>query len=160
MIARLLAKLGRHKRSARQSADTFGRFFRRFVGRTVIVHCGLSIDWLAELLTLGGGGGHLRFDIRQRPSSSPRLLEKVIAGEVLALALPLPLMLKVEPGVILVRHLIRDGTICHPSEIAWMLDEIGDRFHAALRLEGGRLHCERGLLPEENEVRMPQQDLS
>ncbi len=135
-----------------QATGPVARFFERFAGRTVIVHSGLDIDWVAELFTLGGGGGHLRFDVRQIPSSRPQPLERVVTDALLPLALPLPLLLKIGPKAILVRHLIRDGVICPPDNLAWISEEIDDRFHVALRLAGNRLHHIRGIPLDDNDI--------
>ena len=152
MISRLVTLIRRRGRSARRRATAYGPFFAKFTGRTIIVHSGLGIEWTNDLLTVGGGGGHLRFDIRQARPRSPGPLERVVREQVLPLALPLPLVVKVEPTTMLVRHLNRNGTICHPADIVWMLDEIGTRFHAALYLEADGLRLRRGLPPEENEI--------
>ncbi len=136
-------------------ADMLGPFFDRFSGRTVIVHCGLDVRWLTELLATGGGGRHLRFDLRHAQSRPVSPLEHVIQRLILPLALPLPLILRIDPDAILVRHLLRSGTICDPSETAWILDEIGTRFHAALRRDANGMRLERSLPPEENSFSLP-----
>lgn len=110
---------------------------------------------MRELLTVGGRGGHFRFDIRQSQSQPPSPLDWIIRKHVLELGLPLPLLLKVDHQTIWVRHLTRHEAICHPADIAWILDEIEGSFHAALRREADGLHVEAGLPPQDNDVELP-----
>ncbi|MHB8346469.1 MAG: hypothetical protein ACYDHM_04640 [Acidiferrobacterales bacterium] len=155
MAYRLVTLIFRRRRNARRRGTAHELLFARFSGRTIIVHSGLGIEWMKELLATGGGGRHLRFDIRQTQPRSPGPLERVVREQVLPLALPLPLVLKIGSKTILVRHLICNDAICHPAEIVWMLDEIGTRFHAALHFGTDGLRLERGLPPEENEINNP-----
>jgi len=155
MLTRLMATLNPRRRMAHSPQGLGRAFFERFAGRTILVHDGLGIEWMQELLSMGGGGSHLRFDVRQTRSQPPKPLEWVIQEHILPLTLPLPLLLKIGSKTILVRHLVRHGATCHPGDIAWMLDEIERRFHTALHMEPGLWRIEAGLPPADNEVELP-----
>lgn len=124
----------------------------RFAGRTIIVHNGVSVGWVSELHQEAGGGGHFRIDARRLPSNKPTPIEWVVATAVLPHNLPLPLLIKVEPDALLVRHLTRHGTVVHPSEINWMLGEMPGRVHLVLR-PGGQGFVPKRVLPvSENDI--------
>ena len=126
------------KKSAPDPAAALERAFAaRFAGRTLIVHAGLSPGWVAELLKEGVGGAHFRFDARRRAPGPPTPLEWVVEHHILPLACPLPLLVKVDADCLYLRHLTRGGAAVHPSEIAWMLDELPQRAHWTLRLGSG-----------------------
>jgi hypothetical protein len=137
------------------------RFFQRYSGRTLIVHAGLTIDWMEELLKVGGGGGHFRIDTRLPPTKPPTAIEWIVHEHVLPLGLPLPLLMQVSPGLVRIRHLQQHGVVRHPADIAWILDDMGDasagggRVHATLRVDGSALRVERGIPPEDNAVETP-----
>lgn len=128
------------------------RFLARFAGRTLIVHAGLSPGWLEELLKEGGGAGHFRFDVRHPRAEPPTPIEWVVHRQLLPLGLPLPFLVKVESGRLLLRHLRRRGAPLHPSEIAWILREIETRHHWHLVRQGEGLAPHAGLVPEDNRV--------
>lgn len=128
------------------------RFLGRFRGRSLIVHAGVSIGWVEELMKEAGGGGHFRFDARRPPGRKPTPIEWVVHEHLLAHHLPLPLLVKVEAGRLLVRHLTRDGRPVHPSEINWMLDELPHRSHLTLHVRGQGFLPERGLPVADNHV--------
>ncbi|MGA7802086.1 MAG: hypothetical protein WCC36_14880, partial [Gammaproteobacteria bacterium] len=70
------------------------------MNRTLIVHEGLDLRWIEELLEQAGGGGHFRIDARQAPDDEPTPVEWLVHGHVLALQLPLPLFMQVrEDGI-------------------------------------------------------------
>lgn len=129
------------------------RFLDRYAGRTLIVHAGFPPEWLEELLRQPGGGGHFRLDLRQIGNGRPTPVEWLLERHVLPLGLPQPLLLKVTREWVYLRHLTRNGTVVHPSEIYWFLEEIEQRHHARLRIEGASLYAERGLDPADNEAR-------
>ncbi len=123
---------------ARYSAPWLRKaFFERFSVRTIVVHDGLRGEWIPKLLKVGGGVGHLRFDLRQVLSQLPTALEWVVRQHILPLSLPAPLLLKVGPATILIRHLVRHSAVCDPAEIARIRDEIDGRFHVTLHSEPG-----------------------
>jgi hypothetical protein len=130
------------------------RFRERFTGRTLIVHRGFPAEWLEELLKQPGGGGHFRIDARPLPAARPTPVGWLLQTQVLPLDLPLPLLLQVRDGDLLVRHLQRQGAAVHPSEIAWFLEELAARHHARLRFrnEAGRIEVERGIAVTDNEA--------
>jgi hypothetical protein len=114
--------------TGRPPADPRARrvlFFQRYRARTLIVHTGLTIDWLEELLKQGGGGGHFRIDARLTPARTPTPVEWVVHGFILPLGLPLPLIARVSDDSIGIRHLVRHGAVCHPTDIAWILEDMG-----------------------------------
>ena len=129
------------------------RFLARYAGRTLIVHAGFPPDWLEELLKQPGGGGHFRLDCRQLGASDPAPVEWLVRRHLLPLDLPLPLIVKVTPEALYVRHLTRGGEAVHPGEIYWLLDEIEQRHHARLVVEGGSLRIETGIDPADNEAK-------
>jgi hypothetical protein len=128
------------------------RFFERFVGRTVVVHRGLSAGWVGELQKEAGGQAHFRFDVRRAPGRRPTPIEWVVHREVLPHELPLPLLMRVEPDGIRLRHLVRSGRPVHPSEIRWMLGELVARHHLFLRATRRGLAAEPGMSVEDNKV--------
>lgn len=129
------------------------RFLARYAGRTLIVHAGFPPDWLEELLKQPGGGGYFRLDSRQATNADPTPVEWLVRRHLLPLALPLPLVVKVTPGVLYVRHLVRGGEAVHPSEIYWLLDEIEVRHHARLDVDGASLRVTAGIDPADNEAK-------
>lgn len=156
MLPKLLALLGLRPRTPDQTA-LITAFFGRYAGHKLIVHAGLEPDWLKELLKTAGGGGIFRYDRRQAAGSPPAPIEYLVGAFVLPLALPLPLLLVVGADHIRVRHLVRDGRTCHPTDINWILDdmardEAAPRVHAILRRRDGGLAVERGIPVEDNAV--------
>ncbi|QKT04980.1 hypothetical protein HUS23_05240 [Ectothiorhodospiraceae bacterium 2226] len=128
---------------------------RRYSGRSIIVHSGFPDEWFEELLKQPGGGGHFRLDARRVPEGEPTPIEWVVHEFVLPLGLPHPLFIQVREEALRVRHLTRYDMAMHPSEIAWILDELEQRYHAILYPDGGGFRVERGLPPEENSVETP-----
>lgn len=128
------------------------RFLARYRGRTLIVHAGFPSDWLEELLKQPGGGGHFRIDSRQT-GGDPTPVEWLVRRHLLPLDLPRPLLVKVTADALYVRHLTRGGEAVHPSEIYWLLDEIEDRHHARLLIDGASLRVQVGIDPSDNEAK-------
>lgn len=120
---------------APKPAASLEAFRERFTGRTIIVHQGLSIGWVAELMKEAGGGAHFRFDTRNAPGARPTPIEWFVHRHVLPHGLPLPLLLRVDEVCVHARHLVRGGRVVHPSEIYWMLREMPQRVHLELRFE-------------------------
>lgn len=140
----------------RKSVDALlWRFIDRFRGRTIIVHAGLPAAWLEEMFKLPGGAGYFRFDARIAPGAVPTPIEWLVHEHVMTLHLPLPLLLQVRDDAIHMRHLTERGRVKHPSEIAWMLDEIETRHHARLAVSGNTLCAQHGLPVEDNAVETP-----
>ena len=129
------------------------RFLARYAGRTLIVHAGFPPDWLEELLKQPGGGGHFRIDSRLAANADPTPVEWLVRRHLLPLDLPLPLLVKVVPDALYVRHLVRGGEAVHPSEIYWLLDEIEERHHVRLEVDGASLRVEVGIDPADNEAK-------
>jgi hypothetical protein len=139
---------------AGRPARQLQRFRERFTGRTLILHDGFPADWLEELLRQPGGGGHFRLDIRPLPVSRPTPVEWLVQTHILPLDLPLPMIIQVREHDLLARHLQRRGTAVHPSEIAWFLEELDQRYHARLFLSDApeRISVERGMAVDDNEA--------
>lgn len=137
---------------APKPAASLAAFRERFTGRTIIVHEGLSIGWVAELMKEAGGGGHFRFDARNAPGPRPTPIEWFVHRYVLAHGLPLPLLLRVENDRVLVRHLERRGRIVHPSEIYWMLREMPQRVHLELCFDDDEVIARPKLPVDDNAV--------
>lgn len=137
--------------AARRDQKTLERFFARFSGRTLIVHKGLTLDWLEELLKLGGGAGHFRIDARQPPDRKSPVLW-VTHRFILPLELPLPLLCDVGAEEITVRHLLSRGRLGHPADVAWILDDMRgkSRRHGLLVKTGAQLVAHRELPVEDN----------
>lgn len=139
----------------RRDARLLDRFFARYQGRTLIVHQGLTLDWLEELLKLGGGGGHFRIDTRKPPARhSP--VSWLAQRFILPLDLPLPVLCDVGPTTIAIRHLQSAGRLCHPADIAWILEDmrLRVRVHAMLSRHPGGLSTDRGLAVCDNAYEM------
>ena len=128
------------------------RFLTRFAGRTVIVHAGLSIGWVSELLKEAGGGAHFRIDARRSPSRRPTPIEWVVHHQLLAHKIPVPFLVKVDGQHLLIRHLMRNDMPVHPSEIYWMLGEFPERCHLKLSAAGKSFIATRGISIADNEV--------
>lgn len=129
-------------------------FLARYAGRHLILHRGLDPFWVEELLKEPGGMGHFRIDLRQQPGKRPTPVEWVAHEQIAPLALPLPLLAAVDrEGRITLRHLTRGGEAFHPSELAWLRDELDQRFHARLHpaAEGG-FEVEWGIPVEDNTI--------
>ncbi len=150
--------------AGRPAADPRARraaFFQRFRARTLIVHTGLTLDWLEELLKQGGGGGHFRIDARRMPTRMPTPVEWVVHDFILPLQLPLPLIAQVADESIRMRHLVRHGGVCHPTDIAWILEDMGNgsaalgRTHAVLYPHGDGFRAERGIAADDNTIDTP-----
>ena len=133
-------------------ADLRDRFLMRFVGRTVIVHAGVTVGWVSELLKEAGGAGHFRFDVRQLPSTKPTPIEWIMHQYIVPLQLPLPLLMKVEQKELFIRHLTRNGKPVHPSEISWMLKEFPEKAHSVLRVSGEGCIAKSGMAVSENDI--------
>lgn len=128
------------------------RFLTRFAGKTIIVHDGLSIGWVSELMKEAGGGAHFRIDARRAPGRRPTPIEWVVHQYLLPHKLPLPVLVKVDGRRLLVRHLVRNEMPVHPSEIYWMLGEFPGRCHLQLQASGKGFLPERGMSVADNVV--------
>ncbi len=139
----------------RRDARLLDQFFARYQGRTLIVHQGLALDWLEELLKLGGGGGHFRIDTRKPPGRhSP--VSWLAHRFILPLDLPLPVLCDVGPTTIAIRHLHSAGRPCHPADIAWILEDmrVRARVHATLSRHSHELVADLGLPVADNAYEM------
>lgn len=136
----------------KKPADPLTLFLTRFSGRTIIIHEGLSIGWIAELMKEAGGGAHFRFDVRNVPGRPPTPIEWLIHRHVLPQRLPLPCLMRVEPGYLRLRHLTRGGRVVHPSELYWMLREFPQRVHLVFDLANGALIARSGIPLDDNKV--------
>ncbi|MGA7799738.1 MAG: hypothetical protein WCC36_02920, partial [Gammaproteobacteria bacterium] len=96
-----------------------------------------------------------RIDARQAPDDEPTPVEWLVHGHVLALQLPLPLFMQVREDGIRIRHLRQGQRIVHPSELLWLSDELGARYHALLRAAPHGLRVERGIAVEDNRIEGP-----
>lgn len=132
--------------------DLRQRFLARYTGCTLIVHEGLTIGWVSELLKEAGGAGHFRFDVRQFDPHKPSPIEWVVHAYIKPLAMPLPALIKIEKDVLFLRHLTRNGKPVHPSEINWMLGEFPRKVHYILRLSTDGFVAEQGMPISENAV--------
>ena len=128
------------------------RFLARFSGRTVIVHAGLSIGWVSELVKEAGGGAHFRIDVRRPPSRRPTPIEWVVHQQLLPHKIPVPFLVKIDGQHLLIRHLLRNDMPVHPSEIYWMLGEFPHRCHLKLSAAGQSFIATRGISIADNEV--------
>lgn len=128
------------------------KFLAQYRGRTLIVHQGLTLEWLRELLSVGGGGAHFRVDLRHTDARAGSPLAQVIHRHILPLQLPLPLLLDVHATGIGVRHLQRFGMMCLPTDIAWIVEDmrVRNRVHAYLRVVDGRLVRTVGIAVDDN----------
>ncbi|MHB1515538.1 MAG: hypothetical protein ACYCVY_07475 [Acidiferrobacteraceae bacterium] len=153
-------------RLLRKTADRLGqkrvrpleeRFFRRFCGRTLIVHQGLDLEWIEGLLKVGGGGGHFRIDARHLPSHRPTPVEWVVQQHVLPLALPTPLLVTVGDRSLAVRHLRRGHHVFDPAEIPGILEDMSkhNRVHARIVYRGDCLMSETMLAVTDNDYELP-----
>lgn len=136
----------------KKPADPLTLFLARFSGRTIIIHEGLSIGWIAELMKEAGGGAHFRFDVRNPPSRPPTPIEWLVHRHVLPQRLPLPCLMRVEPAYLRLRHLTRYGEVVHPSELYWMLREFPKRVHLVFDLTNGALVARSGIPFDDNKV--------
>ncbi len=132
--------------------DLRERFLDRFAGRTIIVHQGLTIGWVGELMKEAGGGAHFRFDARTLPAKRPTPIEWMVERHVLPLCLPMPLLIKIDGRNLLIRHLMRNGMPVHPSEIYWMLGEFPERTHIVLSASGQGFKISRKMPVSDNLV--------
>lgn len=137
--------------ATRRDQKTLERFFARYAGRTLIIHKGLTMDWLEELLKLGGAAGHFRIDARQASDRKSPVLW-ITHRFILPLELPLPLLCDIGKDSIAVRHLRSQGRLGHPADIGWILDDMRhkSRRHALLVKTGGRLIARRELPADDN----------
>ncbi|HET9113724.1 MAG TPA: hypothetical protein VFN66_07625 [Burkholderiales bacterium] len=126
------------------------RFLERFAGRTIIVHHGVTIGWVGELMKEAGGGAHFRVDARKLPAQRPTPIEWVVHRHVLPHRLPMPLLIKIDGRDLLIRHLVRNEMPVHPSEIYWMLGEFPDRIHLKLTASGQGFMMSRGMPVSDN----------
>ncbi|MHB1239920.1 MAG: hypothetical protein ACYC18_05405 [Gammaproteobacteria bacterium] len=131
------------------------RFLGRYMNRTIIVHRGLPVPWLTELLKEPGGAGHFRFDARPAPGRHPTPIEWLAHRHVLPFGLPVPLIVLVREDALRVRHLLRKDRLILPSEIPWLLDEIDTRYHALLRPTEQGLAATAGIPPDDNRIEIP-----
>lgn len=107
----------------RRDRKRLERFFTCYAGRTLIVHQGLGIDWLEELLRSAGAAAHFRIDTRPLPG--PETPVSWVATHFIAsLNLPLPVLCDVGSETIQIRHLRSRTHLCHPAEIAFILDDM------------------------------------
>lgn len=139
-------------RERRRAERLAHEFFRKFAGRTLIVHAGLGVSWIEELLKLGGGGAHFRIDTRGPASRPETAVEWLVRNAIVPQALPLPVVVLVDPNRLRIRHL-RDGKhVCHPASIAWILEDIRDRnrVHVELVYVDGRFTATRPLAIDDN----------
>lgn len=132
--------------------DLRERFLDRFAGRTIIVHQGLTIGWVSELMKEAGGGAHFRFDARALPVKRPTPIEWVVERHILPLRLPMPLLIKIDGRDLLIRHLVRNEMPVHPSEIYWMLGEFPERIHFELNASGQGFAMSRRMPVSDNFV--------
>lgn len=149
--------LGLFKRR-RSPAAQLAAFFARYRGRSLILHAGLPVAWLEELLQQGGGGAHFRLDARTLPGDTRASPVEFFAREyLLPLELPLPILVKVDAERVAVRHLQRYGGLCHPSDIAWILDDIKERarVHACCIRKGNTVEVVRGIPVSDNAIETP-----
>ena len=130
------------------------RFLTRFANKSIIVHDGLSIGWVSEILKEAGGGAHFRIDARRAPGRRPTPIEWVVHQHLLPHKLPMPLLVKVEGERLLVRHLVRNNMPVHPSEIYWMLTEFPDNHHLMLTAAGKGFIAKRGMSVAENTINL------
>jgi len=128
------------------------QFLNRFNGRTLIVHRGFPDQYFKELLEQPGGGGHFRIDVRIPPGTPPTPIEWVVHQHVIPLDLPMPLLVKVDPDRLYLRHLLHGEHAGHPSEILWMLDAIRERYHMRLERQQGYYQPVPGMPVEENDL--------
>lgn len=135
----------------RRDQKRLDRFFARYTRRILIVHQGLTLDWLEELLKIGGGGGYFRIDARQ-PLDEQSPVSWLTHRFILPLNIPLPLLCDVGTDRLTVRHLRSRGYLCHPADIGWILDDMRNkaRFHATLHREPAQLISQHGLAVEDN----------
>lgn len=135
----------------RRDQKRLDRFFARYARRVLIVHQGLGLDWIEELLKIGGGGGYFRIDARQ-PLDEHSPVSWLTHRFLLPLNVPLPLLCDVGTDHLTVRHLQSRGRLCHPADIGWILDDMRKRtrFHATLRREASQLISQHGLAVEDN----------
>lgn len=124
----------------------------RFSGRTVIVHEGFPEQWLERLLRQPGGAGHLRIDVRRLPTQNPSPIEWLVQAHVVPLGLPLPLVVRIQPEALHLRHLRRREGVVHPSEIGWFLIELDRRYHACLTPDATGYSVTRGIPEHDNEA--------
>lgn len=136
----------------KKPADPLSLFVERFRGCTIIIHEGLSIGWVEELMKEAGGGAHFRFDVRNAPGRPPTPIEWLVHRHVVPLRLPLPLLMRVERRNLYLRHLTRNGRIVHPSELYWMLREFPERSHFCLNLAHGAVVPQPGIALDDNKV--------
>lgn len=130
------------------------RFLARFAGRSIIVHTGLSIGWVGELVKEAGCGQLFRIDARRPPSRRPTPIEWVVHQHLMGHHLPTPFIVKVVGSELWVRHLVRNDMPVHPSEITWMLSEFPDNYHLKLTAAGKGFIAERGMSVAENAINL------
>ncbi|MHB1585644.1 MAG: hypothetical protein ACYCRH_02115 [Acidiferrobacteraceae bacterium] len=128
------------------------RFFRRFSGRTLLVHEGLDLEWLEGLLKVGGGAAPFRIDTRRLPGDRHTPVEWVVQQFILPLTLPAPLLVIVRDRSLVVRHLRRREHVFDPSEIPSVLDDMSlrNRAHAWVTDREGHWMIERGMCTRDN----------
>ncbi|MCE5388346.1 MAG: hypothetical protein K0041_07190 [Acidithiobacillus sp.] len=128
------------------------QFFARFTGRHILAHAGFPPGYLAELLKQPGGAGYFRVDLRIPHSNPPSPLEWVIHQQLGALELPVPYFVQVSEDSLYVRHLVQGEGPGHPSEILWMRDSLGDRYHYLLRSQGPTFQVVPGMPLDDNRI--------
>ncbi|NOT16695.1 MAG: hypothetical protein HOP20_01340 [Sulfuriferula sp.] len=130
------------------------RFLQRYAGRAIIVHTGVSIGWVSELIKEAGCGQLFRIDARNQPSRRPTPIEWVVHQHLLKHHLPTPFIVKVIDETLWIRHLVRNNMPVHPSEIHWMLSEFPDNYHLKLTVAGAGFTVERGMSINDNAINL------
>lgn len=139
--------------AANQSNTIFERTYNKFVNKTVIFHHGLEPGWLEELLKQPGGGAHFRVDCRQINKETPTPIEEFYLNIVQPLTLPKLVLLKFENGYVLIRHLQNGNACLLASDIAWILDELDQRFHFKISLnKDNKIIIEKGIEITDNKL--------
>lgn len=137
----------------RRETRQFHRFFSRYTDRTLIIHRGLSVDWLDELFKTGGAAGHFRFDASTPLSKQPTPIEWLVHQFLLPLNMPLPILCDVGDNYIAVRHLIHKGRLCHPADMGWILEDmrIRHRRHFCLFYKETEMIVQQEMSPDDND---------
>lgn len=125
---------------------------QRFNGRTLIVHSGVSEQWLRDLLKQPGGAGFFRIDLRVQTDDRPSPVEKFVQDQLLPLELPLPFMAKIDHDSVYLRHLTRNGELVAPSEVAMIYTEIETRHHLRLSIEKAKTESFPGMELDNNDI--------
>lgn len=124
------------------------KFLQRYHNKVLIFYKNLPNDFLKELLKLPGGGGYFRINVDNITPNTPLLY--LYNNYLEKLSLPHPFLLSVEEKGLYIRHLIRDGRVVYPIEIAWFLSEIHHHFHICLRFDKSGFIIDNGMDIKEN----------